>query len=171
MCHSEVVQVLKDCTRNEEATVTVQRGGSRPLKKDDTRYRSKTPTVEVYGSRPKEIVAGRPKTPLVDTRSRPKTPTHDESLLDLDETWKYPTDSVYYNGYGRPVSEQAFCLDQHLGYYSVKRKESTSFEHEQPHSAHNEGRLVKKLLFISLYYGFMMTILISLLMYCIGWSS
>uniref|UniRef100_A0A1B6DAZ4 Membrane-associated guanylate kinase, WW and PDZ domain-containing protein 1 n=2 Tax=Clastoptera arizonana TaxID=38151 RepID=A0A1B6DAZ4_9HEMI len=142
MCHSEVVQVLKDCTRNEEATITVQRGGARPLKKDDMRYRSKTPTVEVYGSRPKEVVAGRPKTPLVDTRSRPKTPTHDESMLDMDETWKFQNDSVYYNGYGPPVSDQTFCLDPHLGYYSVKKKESTSFEHEQPH---NEGRFTRSL--------------------------
>lgn len=118
MCHGEVVQVLKDCTRNEEATVTVQRGGLRPIKKDDTKYRSKTPTVELYGIRPKEVVAGRPKTPLVDTRNRVKTPTQEDG--GVEERWKYPPDPSYYNGY---------CLD-----YYVKRKESTSFEHEQPHS-------------------------------------
>lgn len=144
MCHGEVVQVLKDCTRNEEATITVQRGGLRPLKKDDTKYRSKTPTAELYGTRPKEVVAGRPKTPLVDTRNRCKTPTQEDDTS--DERWKYPPDPTYYNGYGRPPSEQAYCLDPHSGsassYYTVKRKESTSFEHEQPHthSAHSEPR-------------------------------
>lgn len=41
MCHGEVVQVLKDCARNQEATVTVQRGGpgspgkNKPRKKDE----------------------------------------------------------------------------------------------------------------------------------------
>lgn len=130
-----VQKVLKDCTRNEEATVTVQRGALRPIKKDDTKYRSKTPTVEMYGTRPKEVVAGRPKTPLVDTRNRAKTPTqaqeeHNNSSEPPVERWKYPPDPSYYNGY---------CLDSLPGYY-VKRKESTSFEHEQPHSALSEQR-------------------------------
>lgn len=126
MCHGEVVQVLKDCTRNEEATVTVQRGGLRPIKKEDSKYRSKTPTVELYGTRPKEVVAGRPKTPLVDTRNRQEEMSHSGG----EERWKYPPDPSYYNGY---------CLDALPGYY-VKRKESTSFEHEQPHSALSDLR-------------------------------
>ncbi|XP_075219002.1 membrane associated guanylate kinase, WW and PDZ domain containing protein magi isoform X2 [Lycorma delicatula] len=127
MCHGDVVQVLKDCTRNEEATVTVQRGGLRPLKKEDTKYRSKTPTTELYGTRPKEvIIAGRPKTPLVDTRTRVKTPIHDNNHLedrtgDIDDRWKYQI-----------IDDRS--VDHHLGYYSVKKKETTSFEHEQPRS-------------------------------------
>ncbi|PSN56094.1 hypothetical protein C0J52_05890 [Blattella germanica] len=42
MCHGEVVQVLKDCARNQEATVMVQRGGpgspgkNKPRKKDES---------------------------------------------------------------------------------------------------------------------------------------
>lgn len=95
MCHGEVVQVLKDCMRNREATVTVQRGGpsspgkNKIKKKEDianTRknvfkeavvgmYRSKTPTADLYSTQPKEVIPNRPKTPLVDTRNRPKTPT------------------------------------------------------------------------------------------------
>ena len=38
-------------------------------------FRSKTPTAEMYSSQPKEIIPNRPKTPLVDTRIRSKTPT------------------------------------------------------------------------------------------------
>jgi hypothetical protein len=130
MCHGEVVQVLKDCTRNEEATVIVQRGGLRPIKKEDSKYRSKTPTIEFYGTRPKEVVAGRPKTPLVDTRNRVKTPTQEELSHGGEDRWKYPPDPSYYNGY---------CLDALPGYY-MKSKESTSFEHEQPHSALSDLR-------------------------------
>ncbi|XP_039298140.1 membrane-associated guanylate kinase, WW and PDZ domain-containing protein 2 [Nilaparvata lugens] len=130
MCHSEVVQVLKDCTRNEEATISVQRGGLRPLKKEDAKFRSKTPTTELYGTRPKEVIAGRPKTPLVDTRNRVKTPIQDG--LDgsgMVDSWNYQLDLP---------SEQAYTLDGHLAavtYYPVKKKETTSFEHEQPHSS------------------------------------
>lgn len=95
MCHGEVVQVLKDCARNQEATVTVQRGGpgspgkNKLRKKEDATaarkntykdlvggmYRSKTPTAELYSTQQKEVIPNRPKTPLVDTRNRPKTPT------------------------------------------------------------------------------------------------
>jgi hypothetical protein len=105
MCHGEVVQVLKDCARNQEATVTVQRGGpgspgkNKPRKKDESgltpgngstggrkpivggagstagMYRSKTPTADLYSTQQKEVIPNRPKTPLVDTRNRPKTPT------------------------------------------------------------------------------------------------
>ncbi|KAK7791492.1 hypothetical protein R5R35_008847 [Gryllus longicercus] len=96
MCHGEVVQVLKDCMRNQEATVTVQRGGpgspgkNKLRKKDDAAapgrknmykesvvgmYRSKTPTADLYSTQQKEVIPNRPKTPLVDTRNRPKTPT------------------------------------------------------------------------------------------------
>lgn len=150
MCHGEVVQVLKDCTRNEEATITVQRGGLRPLKKDDTKYRSKTPTTELYGSRPKEvIIAGRPKTPLVDTRTRVKTPVHDSNHLDdptavMDERWKYQSVDDRSIGGG--------SIDHHLGYYSVKKKETTSFEHEQPRS--NIDTRYDFTFFISLVVGF-----------------
>jgi atrophin-1 interacting protein 3 (BAI1-associated protein 1) len=82
MTHIEVVQVLKDCQRNLEATVTVQRGGmGSPAKiKMDRRkeenslpspnktaykdnmlgiYRSKTPTADHYSTQPKEVVPKR----------------------------------------------------------------------------------------------------------------
>ncbi|XP_059469731.1 membrane-associated guanylate kinase, WW and PDZ domain-containing protein 1-like isoform X5 [Neocloeon triangulifer] len=102
MSHIEVVQVLKDCARNHEASVTVQRGGlGSPSKsklagrrKEENAppppsppnkaaykdvllgmYRSKTPTADLYSTQKKEIVPNRPKTPLVDTRPRSKTPT------------------------------------------------------------------------------------------------
>lgn len=44
-------------------------------------YRSKTPTADLYSNhREKEVVPNRPKTPLVDTRNRPKTPTSVSNL-------------------------------------------------------------------------------------------
>ncbi|CAB4058299.1 AIP3 [Lepeophtheirus salmonis] len=93
MTHSEVVQVLKNCSRGQEATITVQRGllsskesspSKNKYKKDSFKpksgflFRSKTPTAELYSTQEKEKVPNRPKTPLVDTRhmaSRSKTPT------------------------------------------------------------------------------------------------
>ncbi|XP_055693692.1 membrane-associated guanylate kinase, WW and PDZ domain-containing protein 2 [Lutzomyia longipalpis] len=102
MSHGEVVQVLKDCPKNQEAVLKVQRGQFIPsagatgktfnldrkmLKKnpdglfrsgkDGGLYRSKTPTADLYSTQPKEILPTRPKTPLVDTRARAKTPSND----------------------------------------------------------------------------------------------
>ncbi|XP_048511799.1 membrane-associated guanylate kinase, WW and PDZ domain-containing protein 1-like isoform X2 [Athalia rosae] len=84
MCHSEVVQVLKDCPRNREAVIHVQRTHKTKEKKERNTttglFRSKTPTADLYSTRAKTIVPSRPKTPLVDTRGpthRPKTPTTD----------------------------------------------------------------------------------------------
>ena len=99
MSHTEVVQVLKDCAHGQEAIVMVERGGvnspskGRPRKEplpspkktlpgpssagsafNTGQYRSKTPTADMYSSQTKEIIPNRPKTPLVDTRPRPKTP-------------------------------------------------------------------------------------------------
>ena len=90
MNHTEVVQVLKDCAHGQEAIIMVQRGGvsspskSRGMRKEQSSpkkpgvagglFRSKTPTADMYSSQPKEVIPNRPKTPLVDTRNRPKTP-------------------------------------------------------------------------------------------------
>ncbi|MPC13471.1 Membrane-associated guanylate kinase, WW and PDZ domain-containing protein 2 [Portunus trituberculatus] len=90
MSHTEVVQVLKECAQGQEAVVMVQRGGlaspsKTRLRKDQSTspkksnaatglFRSKTPTADMYSSQPKEVIPNRPKTPLVDTRNRPKTP-------------------------------------------------------------------------------------------------
>jgi len=101
MSHGEVVQVLKDCPRDQEAEICVRRGpgstvsptspskSSSKYKRDGTSglrpksgflFRSKTPTAELYSTQEKERVPNRPKTPLVDTRNlqqvgRSKTPT------------------------------------------------------------------------------------------------
>ncbi len=101
MSHSEVVQVLKECSRGAEANITIQRGllpasSSSPTKskfmkkssdsgllkgKSGFLFRSKTPTAELYSTQEREKVPNRPKTPIVDTRNmsssslRSKTPT------------------------------------------------------------------------------------------------
>ncbi|KAK8401754.1 hypothetical protein O3P69_001104 [Scylla paramamosain] len=83
-------KVLKECAQGQEAVVMVQRGGlaspsKARLRKDQSTspkksgaatglFRSKTPTADMYSSQPKEVIPNRPKTPLVDTRNRPKTP-------------------------------------------------------------------------------------------------
>ncbi|XP_023246583.1 membrane-associated guanylate kinase, WW and PDZ domain-containing protein 1 isoform X1 [Copidosoma floridanum] len=84
MCHAEVVQVLKDCCRDQEALIHVQRSASKspksPLQDKDCLkdfkdkavfdfYRSKTPTADIYSTQQKAIVPQRPKTPLIDTRN------------------------------------------------------------------------------------------------------
>lgn len=89
--HDDVVQVLKNCTHNEEAVIVVQRGQCAKLTTSNSKnkikngrlttkdivanmYRSKTPTADLYSTQQKEILPNRPKTPLVDTRNRSKTP-------------------------------------------------------------------------------------------------
>ncbi|XP_031629126.1 membrane-associated guanylate kinase, WW and PDZ domain-containing protein 1 isoform X2 [Contarinia nasturtii] len=103
MSHSAVVQVLKNCPKSEEAILKIQRGsyfnGGNISDKPTSRvrrvidsidraaimngnaskealnlYRSKTPTADLYSTQTKEILPIRSKTPLVDTRSRAKTP-------------------------------------------------------------------------------------------------
>lgn len=91
MSHDNVVQVLKNCPYNEEAVICVQRGpvavktnnktktrkleNGRFISKDISGpYRSKTPTADLYSTQQKEVLPSRPKTPLVDTRTRIKTP-------------------------------------------------------------------------------------------------
>jgi hypothetical protein len=85
MSHGEVVQVLKDCARGQEAAITIQRGIlSSPTKagkfkknnsegqmkpKSGFLFRSKTPTAELFSTQEKEVVPMRPKTPIVDTRN------------------------------------------------------------------------------------------------------
>ncbi|XP_058837633.1 membrane-associated guanylate kinase, WW and PDZ domain-containing protein 1 [Topomyia yanbarensis] len=115
MSHNEVVQVLKDCPKNIETTLKVQRGpsallvgsskmtnklrksielakfGGGLLKKEsygiggNSLFRSKTPTADLYSTQAKEILPTRPKTPLVDTRARAKTPSLPLSDLNTEE--------------------------------------------------------------------------------------
>ncbi|XP_055372622.1 membrane-associated guanylate kinase, WW and PDZ domain-containing protein 1 isoform X2 [Condylostylus longicornis] len=88
MSHSEVVKVLKECSKTMETVVKIQRGlsVSQKLRKTNTTkeniasglYRSKTPTADLYSTQPKEVLPIRPKTPLVDTRrARVKTPSNE----------------------------------------------------------------------------------------------
>lgn len=106
MSHQEVVQVLKDCPKGQEAELKIQRGhlfngnlakGNRlrrsgdaarfgTLNKDQKMglFRSKTPTADLYSTQTKEILPVRPKTPLVDTRNRAKTPSNDLHNIELN---------------------------------------------------------------------------------------
>lgn len=91
LTHDDVVQVLKNCPYNLEATICVQRGCSKtntnrkPRKLDNrfgakdmvNAFRSKTPTADIYSTQTREVLPSRPKTPIVDTRSITKTPTKD----------------------------------------------------------------------------------------------
>lgn len=94
LTHNEVVQVLKECPKNQETIIRVQRGLIRSsLNKFNGKarnkiesslsntmpngkpflnglFRSKTPTADLYSTQQKEILPIRPKTPLVDTRAR-----------------------------------------------------------------------------------------------------
>ena len=93
LTHNEVVQVLKECPKNQETILRVQRGlirsslnkfNGKPRNKVDKQppnmtngkafpngmFRSKTPTADLYSTQQKETLPIRPKTPLVDTRAR-----------------------------------------------------------------------------------------------------
>lgn len=94
LTHNEVVQVLKECPKNKETILRVQRGlirsslnkfngkgrnkldnkslpgtSDKPMSVNGM-FRSKTPTADIYSTQQKEALPIRPKTPLVDTRSR-----------------------------------------------------------------------------------------------------
>ncbi|XP_043283004.1 membrane-associated guanylate kinase, WW and PDZ domain-containing protein 1 isoform X2 [Venturia canescens] len=116
MCHSEVVQVLKDCPRNQEAMIHVQRTTSvgnssmKDVKRDKQSqdfFRSKTPTADIYSTQSKTVVPSRPKTPLIDTRTCAKSPSNDANwpeqtcdndLNHLDNRYKYSdyNRGIYY---------------------------------------------------------------------------
>lgn len=107
MSHNDVVQVLKECPKNIETVLKIQRGftggnlnggGSKLRKSLDSikfgssiqtknLFRSKTPTADIYSTQPKEILPSRPKTPLVDTRIKtPLTELNTEEIeLDVAE--------------------------------------------------------------------------------------
>lgn len=88
LTHNEVVQVLKECPKNKETLLRVQRGlirsslnkrskndkmlttmsGEKPS--HNGLFRSKTPTADIYSTQQKEALPIRPKTPLIDTRTR-----------------------------------------------------------------------------------------------------
>lgn len=94
LTHNDVVQVLKECPKNQETILRVQRGlirsslnkfNGKPRGKIDMKsptsipngkpflngmFRSKTPTADHYSTQQKEQLPIRPKTPLVDTRAR-----------------------------------------------------------------------------------------------------
>lgn len=116
MCHSEVVQVLKECTSNQEAMIYVQRTTT-PMKEKKEKgphdfFRSKTPTADIYSTQTKMVVPTRPKTPLIDTRNRSKSPNEerigrpmwndarsDAEMNQLDGRYKYAeyNHGMYYN--------------------------------------------------------------------------
>ncbi|XP_018407261.1 PREDICTED: membrane-associated guanylate kinase, WW and PDZ domain-containing protein 1-like isoform X2 [Cyphomyrmex costatus] len=114
MCHLEVVQVLKDCPRSEEALIHVQRTTTKSKEKKEKSaqdfFRSKTPTADIYSTQSKTVIPSRPKTPLIDTRNRPKSPISanrsnwnevqgENELNPLDNHYKYSDYShgMYYS--------------------------------------------------------------------------
>ncbi|XP_034239712.1 membrane-associated guanylate kinase, WW and PDZ domain-containing protein 1 isoform X2 [Thrips palmi] len=142
MCHGDVVQVLKDCPRNVDATITVQRGSSsnknKARKKEDLvlpgarkAYRSKTPTADLYSTQPKEVVPTRPKTPLVDTRIRAKTPTNVGSWMHNDPSLKADSD-IDKN---TDILQSPSIASQYDGY------QTTAFPYPHPHSYDLSQRL------------------------------
>lgn len=98
LTHNEVVQVLKECPKNQETLLRVTRGlirsslnkfNGKPRSKLELKpqppipngkpytngmFRSKTPTADLYSTQQKETLPIRPKTPLVNTRIQMKTP-------------------------------------------------------------------------------------------------
>lgn len=100
LTHNDVVTVLKECPKNQDTVLKVQRGlirsnlnkfNMKSRSKPDNKvnmmnglYRSKTPTADIYSTQPKEILPIRPKTPLVDTRARIKTPVLLSDELNTD---------------------------------------------------------------------------------------
>lgn len=118
MPHNSVVQVLKGCPKSETATLKIQRGqffnGSLGSKNNRWRrsgdrfgttkengginfFRSKTPTADMYSTQPKEILMQRPKTPLVDTRNRSKTPLSEINGSEEVDSMHHPVNNDHRN--------------------------------------------------------------------------
>ncbi|XP_044741559.1 membrane-associated guanylate kinase, WW and PDZ domain-containing protein 1 isoform X2 [Chrysoperla carnea] len=127
--HDEVVQVLKNCPHNEEAVIIVQRGqcvssklGKNKLRKIENgrlttkdivanMYRSKTPTADLYSTQQKEILPNRPKTPLVDTRNRSKTPLAEVSASSTSSCQSDVLNSNYnINTYGETPGSNIIAI-------------------------------------------------------------
>ena len=143
MSHSDVVQVLKECAEGQEAIVMVERGGmnspskGRPRKEplpspkkavigpssaspafSTYQYRSKTPTADMYSSQTKEVMPNRPKTPLVDTRNRPKTPNvmGIQEMLSVDQRVPNPGAGANNSHPYNPNNPQMLTNHQDLQY-------------------------------------------------------
>lgn len=145
MSHSEVVQVLKDCPKNLEASLKVQRGHgssgslikSNKLRKAKDQagalFRSKTPTADFHSQQAKEVLPIRPKTPLVDTRTRAKTPDECDNLdkitslddsksVDAKSTNSYPDHDSINNDipYMDPLPKLVSTLSDRLAEASLQ---------------------------------------------------
>lgn len=176
MCHSDVVQVLKDCASNKAATITVERlnfSKSKSNKKDDLKlglYRSKTPTdALLMESQNSSKLSEHSSSSLkrnsdmytMDGANRQACYSRSQSPgneLDQNEnSWNRKRSPEMYkhndNNYMAMVRNNNYYSgndysgrgsDVNDGYfYSLSngaRKESTSFEHEQPSSSSNESR-------------------------------
>lgn len=108
LTHNDVVQVLKECPKNQETILRVQRGlirsslnkfNGKARNKNESNsttgmsngkpfmngmYRSKTPTADLYSTQQKETLPIRPKTPLVDTRARIQMSDLNTDDIELD---------------------------------------------------------------------------------------
>lgn len=179
MCHSDVVQVLKDCPSNKAATITVERlsfSKNKTSKKEDLKldmYRIKTPTENC------SLLMESPNTQkLSDCSTNTLKRNSDMYILENDnlqhnysrsqspgneldqndnswnrkrspEIYKHNNNSYmsmarsnnYYNENDFGVSRDVDVNDSYFYPYSNgPRKESTSFENEQPLSTDNELR-------------------------------
>ena len=171
MCHSDVVQVLKDCASNKSATIIVERLSFAKNKNNDFSkmglYRVKTPTencpllmestnsqklsdcssnslkrnADVYGLNNNNLQA---------CYSRSQSPGNE---LDLDDdSWNrkrspdsnYMTMSRSNNFYNQEDFNSSRTPNNNEGYFypvpNGSRKESTSFENEQPLPMNNDLR-------------------------------
>jgi hypothetical protein len=168
MCHSDVVQVLKDCPCNKAATITVERlhySNNKSLNKDDLKlglYRAKTPTEALLMET--QNLAKIPEQHSSDMYpldsnvrscySRSRSPANE--LDQNDNSWNRKRSPEIFknndNGYMPVLRNNYYSASEYSGHGSDipdnyfyplmngSRKETTSFEHEQPASASNEAR-------------------------------
>lgn len=183
MCHSDVVQVLKDCTSNKAATITVERmnfSKNKLRKKDDLKmaiYRTKTPTenypllmeaqngqkladcsnnsmkrtAEMYGMENYNMQAcySRSQSPgneldQNDSWNRKRSPEMYKHAENNYMSMVSRNNNYYAGGNDYGISRSSSEVNDNY-FYSLannQRKESTSFEHEQPLSTNGDSRWV-----------------------------
>lgn len=157
LTHNEVVQVLKECPKNQETILRVQRGlirsslnkfNGKPRGKVDAKqmsngkpflngmFRSKTPTADLYSTQQKEQLPIRPKTPLVDTRARiqMKTPIQMNDLntddIELDSKL---TDDANHDDNKSTISTATTAYDttklltEHFDHFAINDQRSDTY--------------------------------------------
>lgn len=170
LTHNEVVQVLKECPKDQETVLRVQRGvirsslskfNGKSIRKAESNpstsisngkpflnglFRSKTPTADLYSTQQKETVPVRPKTPLVDTRARiqMKTPIQMNDLntddIELDSKLTDHEDNKSTISTATTAYDTTKLLTEQLDNFAINDQRSDTYTTTDSITSKTSGR-------------------------------